>query len=1555
MRRIMEKKAAGMKAKERILAALLSTALLLSAMPPVSAMAKSPAAPVEGQIQSFAEQPGGQTPVLTDVTETIPETADNAAQSCICQTQCIPAAGETPAVIDSVCPVCAPDGADLDDCLGKPANRSLGDPKTSTTLAVTFGSNGSGGASITDNDMKNAVEAALNQAGGKKPDFTTIQLTGDAAEITGWNWKYLINLYMENSDWSGLTTLDLSGMGSLTNVKNEKLSYKTIFQLTSVNFPSSLTTIGAYAFYDCTGLTSVNLPKGLTTIGDHAFASCTGLAGMMFPESIQTIKPGAFDSGSGLLNFEVNDNNLYFTTKDGVLYDKAKTTLLFYPPGRSGDFTVPDGVTAIEDRAFASCRLSGVNFPEGLQTIGEFAFSSSRALKKTTFPDSLQTIGGRAFLDCTGLKEITFPENLQIIGESAFYDCTSLSSLDFLGDAPPIVGDYAFYNVGSTGVIYYPEGANGYMDTWKNGIGLGSGWMLQPATLTVLFDSNGSGGNSLDDNEMKTAVEAALVLARMDKTKISTIKLTGSARQITNHNWMYLRGLHTADSGWDHLISLDLSEMGSLIQVDAAGYSKYAATKFTSAAFPSSLQTIGEHAFQNCGGLISVTFPADAQLKTIGDDAFASCAGLTSVSFPKGLQTIGKSAFASCAGLTNVSLPESLQTIGDNAFFSCTGLEAFEVDTNNPNFSSKDGVLYKAKSTLLQYPIAKSGTAFTVPDEVSAIGDSAFASCGDLTGVSFPEGLKTIGESAFCYCVSLSYLLFLGDTPPIVGSYAFDNVAPAGVICYPAGANRYTDAWKNSINLGSGWMLQSDTLTVSFDSNGSGGTNITNNEMKTAVEAALALVGVDKTKITTIKLTGSATQITDSNWEYLLHLYSEDSEWSSLTTLDLSGMGSFTTVEDGKNINFFLTKLVELRFPDSLKTIGRNAFVACYNLTKLSFPEGLQTIESSAFNGCDGLTKLSFPESLQTIGFSAFQGCDGLESVSFPENLKTIGSSAFQSCGSLESVSFPANAKLETIENNTFNNCVSLTDVSFPEGLKIIEKSVFYGCVSLTDVSFPANIQTIGKSAFNGCAGLTSVSFPANLQTIGNYAFASCTGLTSVSLPEGLETIEAQSFSNCGSLKAFEVETDNLYFLGKDGVLYNKVNNTLLQYPIAKSGTSFNVPDGVTAIGDYAFDSCGSLTSVSFPESLQTIGNNAFASCGSLTSVSLPESLQTIGSSVFESCASLTSVRFPESLQTIGVSVFESCTSLTSVIFPANAQLQTIGASAFASCSSLEEITFPASLSVIGFEAFACCGNLSSLTFLRDTPAFSHFSAFTGIASAGVIYYPAGSEKYTEAWKKDKLVLGPDWKLAPAYRLKVEHGAGDGTYGADVRVTVKADTPPSGQVFDKWVSSGGRFDNANSATTTFTMPAAHATVTATYKDDTPPPGHTHFFDSAWRYDNNNHWHECTAGDGARADEAAHTASEWITDKAAAKTEAGSRHKECTVCHYVMQTESIAPTGPTDITVDGAPFTVTINESTIPQTGDTANPLPWLLAMLAALTGGAALLLYRKCRCTKRHG
>ena len=891
----------------------------------------------------------------------------------------------------------------------------------------------------------------------------------------------------------------------------------------------------------------------------------------------------------------------------------------------------------------------------------------------------------------------------------------------------------------------------------------------------------------------------------------------------------------------------------------------------------------------------------------------------------------------------------------------------------------------------------------------------------------------------------------------------------------------------------------SQSLIVEVNSNDA-------NAVQPAVEAALA--GGDKADFTTLQFTGSATEITHDNWMYLRNLYTADSEWDNLITLDLSGMGSLTKVD--------------------------------------------------------------------AAGYTIYKAAAKLTSVAFPASLQTIGGHAFFDCGGLKSVSFPANASL----------------------------------------------QSIGDYAFYNCGGLKSVSFPEGLQSIGNNTFSNCDGLTSVSFPEGLQSIGASAFYSCDNLTAFTVESGNQHFASVDGVLYNKAKITLLQYPIAKIDTTFTVLDGVSAIGDYAFDSCGSLTSVSFPEGLQTIGGRAFYECHGLTSVSFPEGLQTIGGHAFDSCDGLTSVSFPEGLQSIGASAFDSCTGLTSVSIPEG--LQIIEDSAFYNCDGLTSVSFPESLQYIAGYAFRSCTRLSSLTFLGDTPPTVDAFPFEDVAPAGVIYYPEGASDYTDAWKQNKLLLD-NWTLKPAYRLTVEHGrdtTNAGLYLEGVKVTITADSAPTGQHFDKWVSadSAGIAD-AGSSTTTFTMPAAHATVTATYKNDAPPAiptytlavqagagggvigspsdeyaqgaaisvkaaanpgyhftgwtlsdpslgsstanpltfkmpdkpvtltanfeadtggGHTHSFDSTWSYDKNAHWHECTAGDKARADEAAHTASAWITDKAATETEAGSRHRECTVCRYVMQTETIAPTGPAysyrtptdpvsgiqvsgyftadavlevkdrllhqagdcdvcdgirvrqdrgelivlfDIglksgsytgdlnveipvdakyngqtvlmlhckekvlesrtvtvsggvakgtfsslspfaaavqpsgataitglpesyallvsntvswtpapaggvwsydadllfmtkdgdtytfkalktgkatatyTVDGVPFTVTItiNDSTIPQTGDTINPLPWLLVMLVALTGGAALLLYRKRRYTKRHG
>ena len=125
-------------------------------------------------------------------------------------------------------------------------------------------------------------------------------------------------------------------------------------------------------------------------------------------------------------------------------------------------------------------------------------------------------------------------------------------------------------------------------------------------------------------------------------------------------------------------------------------------------------------------------------------------------------------------------------------------------------------------------------------------------------------------------------------------------------------------------------------------------------------------------------------------------------------------------------------------------------------------------------------------------------------------------------------------------------------------------------------------------------------------------------------------------------------------------------------------------------------------------------------------------------------------------------------------------------------------------------------------------------------------------------------------------------------------VTVTADAPEAGKVFDKWVVLEGNVTlaDANKATTTFTMPGNDVKLEATYKD--APPSHTHSYGIEWKYDDTDHWHECECGD--KADIEAHSASEWIVDTAATETADGAKHKECTVCKKVLETAPIPATG-----------------------------------------------------------
>ena len=168
-------------------------------------------------------------------------------------------------------------------------------------------------------------------------------------------------------------------------------------------------------------------------------------------------------------------------------------------------------------------------------------------------------------------------------------------------------------------------------------------------------------------------------------------------------------------------------------------------------------------------------------------------------------------------------------------------------------------------------------------------------------------------------------------------------------------------------------------------------------------------------------------------------------------------------------------------------------------------------------------------------------------------------------------------------------------------------------------------------------------------------------------------------------------------------------------------------------------------------------------------------------------------------------------------------------------------------------------------------------------------------------------------------------------------VTVTADAPETGKVFDKWVVLEGNVTlaDATKATTTFTMPGNAVKIEATYKD--APPSHTHSYGTEWKYDGTNHWHECECGD--KVDVAAHSASEWIVDTAATETADGAKHKECTVCKKVLETAPIPATGSGDNNTDKPGKDDSIKS---PQTGDSSNLIGWLAALF--VSGGVLTLL-----------
>jgi len=531
--------------------------------------------------------------------------------------------------------------------------------------------------------------------------------------------------------------------------------------LTSVTIPSSVTSVGYEAFYGCSGLTSfvvdsqnpnyqsvdglllskngkdliagvngqVTIPDGVTSIGSSAFSYYSGLTSVTIPSSVRSISTYAFNGCSGLTAFVVDSQNSYYQSVDRLLLTKNGKNLI---AGANGDVVIPAGVTNICWYSFTGYSgMTSVTIPEGVTSIGAWAFRGCSGLKSVTIPEGVTSIGVHAFMGCSGLTSLTIPSSVKSIDYGVFWGCKSLTSVA-IPEGVTSIGKYAFYQCyGLTSVTISSSVTN-----------IGDSAFSSCRVNAV--DFAGTPPNNVKNAYISKTAAIRYNVAYEDEW-LSVIKECG----FTNAT-PYVPG--SLPDGGPYTETVDGIEWTFMV---TNGESSVGTDSSSGRAIP----------WSTTGAILIPSTLGDCPVTSIGEDAFWGRSGLTAVTIPEGVTSIGYRAFFRCSGLESVTIPSSVTSIGDRTFSGCSGLKAFVVDSQNPNYQSSDGLLLTKDGPKL---IAGVTGDVVIPLSVTSIGESAFAECSGLTGVTIPNSVTNICDYAFYYCSGLKSVTIPSSVTSIV-------------------------------------------------------------------------------------------------------------------------------------------------------------------------------------------------------------------------------------------------------------------------------------------------------------------------------------------------------------------------------------------------------------------------------------------------------------------------------------------------------------------------------------------------------------------------------------------------------------------------------------------------------------------------------------------------------------------------------------------------------------------------------------------------------------------
>ena len=278
---------------------------------------------------------------------------------------------------------------------------------------------------------------------GKMPENTNIDIKSGTRAIAGLaftNGSELCNISLPES---------IKGVGPL--------AFRGCSKLNQIELPNSIENIEERAFSGCTSLNSINIPESLKVINYGIIEDCKNIVSIDIPKNVNEIDPTAFYGCDSLQRISVEEENTTFSSVDGILFNKDKTSILLYRNRDSNTYNIPSTVKVIGKMAFIGCNnLKNISIPEGVNEIGEKAFMNTE-ITEIKIPQNVKTIGNSAFEECRNLKNIEIPDNVITIGNSTFHYCTQLKSVKISNNIT-IIGVYTFAGCYSLTNVEIPSG-----------------------------------------------------------------------------------------------------------------------------------------------------------------------------------------------------------------------------------------------------------------------------------------------------------------------------------------------------------------------------------------------------------------------------------------------------------------------------------------------------------------------------------------------------------------------------------------------------------------------------------------------------------------------------------------------------------------------------------------------------------------------------------------------------------------------------------------------------------------------------------------------------------------------------------------------------------------------------------------------------------------------------------------------------------------------------------------------------------------------------------------